>query len=309
MVFPNVSSEDDSTPVDPNRRYPNPNFGLEIWGPLVPANDCKSCLYTLTGIQMATGLYMWFGPGRTKARLGTVLRPATIWKNRLLRTTGVFTGTYLLFMSSLELLRLQLTRDPWAEDAAAARRKAEARDGAGSVSRWFGPKGYRAVEYQEWKRRVDEALPQLEENNDKIVNVGRRVPQYEWSVVKDVHTEIRESNRALAKKILEDGLDDSIPSGGLDQAAQLHPMFREPEDSEPATQEKTKNGEEKEEEKENDEDVPVWYAMNPWQTLRDDIDVQVRIIPHTRGVGITSFEDETDPENELVISIEEDSKK
>lgn len=269
------SSSSQSTPlppVNPNRRYPNPSFGLSVWGPLVPASDCRECLYTLSFLQIAGGLFLWWVPAKTAfqqynnnrqqyqyqyqspstsyatgsatsaggsssttasaanptsspfpqptivgnqqipasftqysqykpsaplppppidgpsnnrfsmpggggRRIGTrfgfggsgmnhQIPRAVLWQMRFVRVASFAAGAYLMFLAGLELVRLQLTFDPWAEDAAKARRNAEATlqrrygatDSRAKVSTWFGPKGYRPVEYKEWKRRVDEKL-------------------------------------------------------------------------------------------------------------------------------------------------------
>lgn len=269
---PSSSKSSTSSPVDPNTRYPNPSFGLEIWGPLVPANDCKSCLYTLAGIQMATGLFMWWAPGRTNAaRLAATqaahlpITAGTVWKHRLFRATGIFTGSYLMFLSGLELIRLQLTRDPWAEDAAAARKAAEAKVGPDKVSWWFGPRGYRAVEYKEWKRRVDAAL----EKGSEVV------AQHKWTVVRDVHGELKDKNRELARKILDHGLDEPL---SLHPAQ--HPVFAELADpiGKTETKDESKTETEKKKEKKEPED---WVPMEPWRELRDEMEFQIRVIPQT----------------------------
>lgn len=301
MSTPSSSKSSSSSPVDPNTRYPNPSFGLEIWGPLVPANDCKSCLYTLAGIQMATGLFMWWAPGRTNAARLAVTQAAhlpvtarTVWKHRLFRATGIFTGSYLMFLSGLELIRLQLTRDPWAEDAAAARKAAEAKVGPDKVSWWFGPRGYRAVEYKEWKRRVDAALER-----------GEVLTQHKWTVVRDVHGELKERNRELARKILDHGLDEPL---SLHPAP--HPVFSE--SAQPI--EKTETEEETEKKKEKT-DVADWIPMDPWRDLRDEMDVQIRIIPHTPLFDNTAAANErrahsADKESEVmsvVLTLDEDA--
>lgn len=262
-------------PTDPNKRYPNPSFGLEIWGPLIPANDCRSCLYTLTGLQMAGGLFMWWIPGRggmakaaaaQAARMGTVVPPGTIWKNRFLRVSGILTGTYLIFLASLELIRLQLPHDPWQIDAALARKKAEQANPGQSISKWFGPKGYRAVEYHEWKRRVDATFEKGRTAHGKI------------TVVNDAYNELKEQNREIGRRILETGLDDSAL-----QAPSKHAIFtdsdRKKQQQELAMQ---PTGE-----SEGEEIIEIieWDNVMPWEALRDETDIQIRLIPHTRGVG------------------------
>lgn len=226
------STSSNRPPVDPNKRYPNPSFGLSPWGPLVPASDCKVCLYTLTCLQIYGGLLLfWAKPNYPRNRASPQpTQPATaasantvsslpqlnqfptpntyrassssstassasyqqpftrkqIWIRRAIKATNVGLGSFLIFLAGLELFRLQLPYDPWVEDAAKARRAAESRIkrsiGGGTVNNekvswWFGPKGYRAVDYKEWKRRVDESLlKSLETRNKYGPNVKPPIP-------------------------------------------------------------------------------------------------------------------------------------
>lgn len=268
-------------PVDPNKRYPNPSFGLEIWGPLVPANDCRSCLYLLTSIQLASGLLMWWVPGRggmakaaaeQAARMGTIVPPTTIWKNRLLRVTGILTGSYLIFLASLEIIRLQLPHDPWQADAAAARKKAEQEHPDQKVSRWFGPKGYRAVEYKEWKRRVDARFETAQVAHQKS------------AVVRDSYSEMRHNNREVAREILRNGLKDD------DERLQHNAkpsIFIETENKS-SHHSKDESSKKDDDESTEEDEVLEWNNMIPWENLREETDVQIRLIPHTTGVDETT---------------------
>lgn len=282
--------------VDANRWYPNPSLGLEIWGPLVPANDVKEGLYALSGIQMATGLLLWWIPGRMKrnsiaeSRFGLPPSPATVWRNRLLNVTGIFSGTYLVYMSVLELVRLQLSRDPWVEDAKAARRRAEAVHGKNKVSWWFGPRGYRAVDYTEWKRRVDEQLESAPKKtlSSEPQEQQSQVQQHKWTVVKDVHSELKEANRKRANEILKHEIDrlEDVPSlieQRHDEEALLH-----------------KSG--AVEEADDDEDEhEEWIQLEAWKVLRKEIEVHMRLFPHT---WILDEQDQpVKQEKELVIVV------
>lgn len=300
---------DQRKPVDPNRWYPNPSFGLEIWGPLVPANDIKGGLYALAGIQMATGIFMWWIPGRggmakaaatQAARMASTVPRSTVWKNRALRAMGVFTGTYLVFLSGLELVRLQLTRDPWVEDAREARRRAEATLGKDKVSWWFGPTGYRAVEYSEWKRRVDEQLAARTALDDGVSGgVATGLGDHKWKVVKDVRGELKESNRKLAQDILEHGVKKYQQQ--TDQAAA--PQAGHARVVEKELQHKSETHD-KQTHMDEDGEAEEWIQLDPWRTLRDEIEVHMRVFPHTWSVDVDEGHDgETEPEKALTSVI------
>lgn len=180
---------------DPNdaKMYPNPSFGLSIWGPLVPASDCKKCIYSLCGLQITGGLYLFWKPGRGPAAPGST----RIWPRRLLRTGSILGGIYLMGLAGLELVRLQLRKDPWAEDAKIARMRAVK---AGKTPNfWLGPTGYQAIDYAEWRRRVEADLKRAE-------IVGSRV-----EATKNVYSELREKNRETAKQILDELKKENEP--------------------------------------------------------------------------------------------------
>lgn len=173
---------------DPNdpKMYPNPSFGLSIWGPLVPASDCKKCIYSLCGLQIAGGLYLFWKPGRGP----TVAGSTRTWPRRLLRTGAILSGMYLMGLAGLELVRLQLRKDPWAEDAKVARMRAVKAGKAPNF--WLGPTGYQAIDYSEWRRRVEADLKRAE-------IVGSRV-----EATKNVYSELREKNRETANHVLQE---------------------------------------------------------------------------------------------------------
>lgn len=272
-----------TTPVDPNRRYPNPSFGLSIWGPLVPASDCRECLYTLSFMQIAGGLFLWWVPAKDafhqqpppqayyqpspvatgsqhlppsftqyapynpQYRYTSPLSKAALWRSRLIRAASVFSGSYLIFLAGLELVRLQLPYDPWAEDATAARKRANDKlPGSQKASTWFGPRGYRPVEYREWKRRVDENLERrglrfswtasfgsnstgsvpsdvLTGNGTGPANGTPQQQQKALSIQRQVISEIRGINRTRAHEILE--YLKREPSADDDQGSQFYDDF------------------------------------------------------------------------------------
>lgn len=133
----------------------NPSIGLKIWGPLVPASDCKKCLATLTGVQFAAGALLWLVPGRRPPPTRTLAR------NRLIKLGGVVVGAYLMFTAATETARLLLPYDPWVEDAAKARaredvlRTPQSRWSPDALRyAWFGPTNYHAIPWTQWRERT-----------------------------------------------------------------------------------------------------------------------------------------------------------
>lgn len=300
-------------PVDPNKRYPNPSFGLDIWGPLIPANDCRTCLYTLSGLQLLGGLYFFWLPQRIPRDTPHV------WRARALKLTGMMTGFYLMFLSGLELVRLQLPYDPWQVDAAAARAKAEKQ--GEKVSWWFGPRGYRPVEYSTWKERVDGQFEKGEEFHKLRQQRERRL-----DIARTGYTEIRERNREVSRAIIEQGLTGAFfkdTPAATENEKQKHAVFEENtpiDDKLERTKEWSSEG--KHENKGDDydeEERPLeWEDISPWDDLKEETDVQIRLIPHSvnsaapDAINVETKEAAASGDLDIpsaFISIEEDDKK
>jgi hypothetical protein len=156
-----------------------------------------------------------------------------------------------MFMAAIEMMRLQLPFDPWAEDAATARAAAERR--GDKVSSWFGPKGYRCIEYPEWKRRVDAGIAKAEA-------VSRRA-----TVAKTVWSEIRDNNRNIGQRVLAELREENRHSDNQ-QLVELKEEVNNQESGE-------------------DVDEVDWIALDPWDNLKHETNIVVRLMPHTRGIG------------------------
>lgn len=151
-------------------------------------------------------------------------------------------------MACFELVRLQLPFDPWAEDATKARREAEAR--GEKVSTWFGPKNYTPVPYKDWKRRMDQGIVKAEA-------IGQRV-----ETARVVYHEIKSTNRKRAHDILTDL-----------QRTNIIPRSMSEETSSTANM------------KENGESIDSpWDPLDAWDDLSAETDIEVRLMPHTKGV-------------------------
>ncbi|ANB10983.1 hypothetical protein AWJ20_3777 [Sugiyamaella lignohabitans] len=234
-----------------------------------------------------------------------------------------------MILASLELVRLQLPTDPWQQDAARARQQA-VRKGQ-NPSFWFGPTGYRAVEYKEWKRRMDQAL-------NKAQNVGKSV-----NLAKEVYSEIRENNRQLSHKILEElkreneqdaqtrenkalielkeeeGHDIASSSSASTSNSNINSSTSDSRNLN-TNNNNNSNGKSATGEKSRTDSLSVdslmsaieslsttksdeWDALEPWEKLRLETDIAVRIMPHTRGVQ----EQAADKSLSINLSLDDDS--
>jgi hypothetical protein len=243
-----------SSNPDPAKRYPNPTFGLALWGPLIPASDCRACLYTLASIQGLSGLIIWWYPRKyRRPTLHTSI--GSLWRARFARFGGILLGGYLVLQSSLELIRLQLPNDPWAEDAIKARRDAERR--GEKVSYWFGPRGYKPVEFSEWKKRVDSRLAKGQAMEEKV------------QAAKHIYEDLRKNNRAISSRILED--------------LRRNKQFEVSDKALERTQERFE-GLSEEEVNEIKEAYNNWDENDPWDNLHEETELTVRFVPHARGI-------------------------
>jgi len=180
----------------------NPTFGLRLWGPLIPASDCKPCLATLATIQLGAGALLWWKPGR-RPPLGR-----SVFANRVIKTCGVLAGSYLILTAGLEYTRLALPYDPWAEDARAARKHYAMKTGrkytkglswsspASWKFAWFGAPDFEAVPWSEWQKRTSAYLAK----SDKA--------QAELEGMSKLHATLADANKATANNVLQ-----SINSG------------------------------------------------------------------------------------------------
>lgn len=204
----------------------NPSLGLGIWGPLVPANDCKNCLGLLAGLQLGAGAWLWLRPGR---------RPPPsrgIWANRGIKLAGAIAGSYLVLMSGFEFARLALPYDPWVEDAKAARQAccSITKEDRGHWSpstwwyQWFGPSNYHAVSWKEWQQRttayfekVEHARPHFEKLKDFHESLSKK----NLSTAAEVHRKIAE-NEIQAPELAVQELEALRSFPDIDDDADLY---------------------------------------------------------------------------------------
>jgi hypothetical protein len=243
-----------------------------------------------------------------------------VWRARALKFTGILTGSYLIFLSGLEFVRLQLPYDPWQVDAAAARAKAEKR--GEKVSWWFGPRGYRAVEYSTWKKRVDAQFEKGEEFHKLRQQRERRL-----DIARTGYTEIRERNREVSRAIIEQGLTGAFFKDmpvATENEKQKHAVFEEntPIDDKKLQRRKEWSGKGKNSDNGDDnaekEEPLEWEDISPWDDLKEETDVQIRLIPHSvnfaahNDINVETEEAAAPGDGDIssvFVSIEEDDKK
>lgn len=256
----------------------NPSFGLSTFGPLVPANDCISCLYGLAATQAVFGLIsLRLGFRRVNRIINMAAAPPqqilplprSKWPRRIARTFYILGGSTMLFQSSLEFLRLQLPYDPWIEEATKARREAEAK--GDKVNKWFGPWDYKPMEFKEWKKKQDAHLEWAKKKKQDVVGSVNLEAVYE---------DMKMKNRAIVEKILND----------LSNGVEFEVVEKEDPDYYQKNEALLKDL--------KDEEVE-WDVMEPWEQLQEETDILVRFMPHSRAVmgDLVSNNDSNDNNN------------
>jgi hypothetical protein len=234
--------------------YQRPSFGLKIWGPLVPAADNLTALYSLTAFQTLIGITMF----RT-VRLRW--KDTSFW-GRLTKVANVTAGTYVLFNSGLEASRLLLPYDPWYDEAKRAREDAVAQ--GKKPNWWFGPFDMKPMGLAEWNSKMDKWIMDQEENLDRqsVSLVGSPEIKAGYLKIKELNT-FRQSQilQQLNNGSFNDILPNYQPDGPIENDKQTCVIPAEME-------------------LESDLDLlEVWHMNDPWESLADDTNIMVRLIP------------------------------
>lgn len=225
-----------------------PSFGLWLWGPLVPAGDCRPGLYLLTALQTTAAM-------------------ALFWRSRRVRRPWLFgafgAGAYLTFQLGLEIAHLSLPYDPYYEDAAAARASATA--SGETPSRWFGPLRWKPIGYPEFSTRIDAWVEAQEERHmfqhvvDSLQHEGASQHHAVWQ-------QLRADNAAVEQLVLNHTLPYSAPSP-LSTAFLPPPLSLR--NFVPATSEDLEL---------------VWDQVDPWSDP-SAVGISLRFIPHSTSTG------------------------
>uniref|UniRef100_A0A060TDG3 ARAD1D47630p n=1 Tax=Blastobotrys adeninivorans TaxID=409370 RepID=A0A060TDG3_BLAAD len=252
--------------ADPKKWYSNPSIGLVVWGPLVPASDCKSCLYSLIGFQTVCGVAFVSNSLRYKFQR---VRSRTF--RFFARSSGTVAGLALLCGSLLEVARVQLPNDPWTIDAKAARRR-DPESNNGFLNKWMGPKGYRAITLDEWVRRM---------SNNNVEGFNRNVSKEKIEIAHVTYDEMRRQSREASRSILTQLQQDKqfpVQEDPEEEVQQEHNQHRQPQWGQG-------NDSNQKDQKDQTADEEVeWDFMLPIEHLGEETDITVRLLPHTRGV-------------------------
>lgn len=166
--------------------YNNPTFGLQLWGPLIPASDRPMALFALSTIQLSIGLKIFNFARRMKfpMKIQDYIDPKLMSfsknpgrnnlryvSNKLLKFPLYATGSFLMFYSGLEYSRLALPFDPYCEDAQIKRKisddlylklvlKDKLYDDNASkwnkfVFYWSGPNDVNRLDFDTWLSRYE----------------------------------------------------------------------------------------------------------------------------------------------------------
>lgn len=274
---------------DPGSLIPrNPSVGLKHWGPLVPASDNKMALSMLTTLQVAIGI-LGFHKARVLRRSNLVAMgiPNTFGR-RTAKWSCVFGGSYMVFTAGLEITRLLLPYDPWAEEARLYRRLAV--KNGDKPSWWFGAYRYFSpMPYTEWTKKTELWL--MNANNyintvDAAAKNGEKSALGHSAILRklaekgrysDIHAKIRTTNREKYRNLVENDLKDvsEINKGSridliLEGKGPVHY-------NENYTKPHLQLGNH---EMETDDDFEmVWMNFEPWEELKQETDYDIRLVP------------------------------
>ena len=120
----------------------NPNLGLFLLAPIVPAPDNRPALALLTAVQLLLGLSLMT---KRKPKIGE-----SRFRHRSSLALRFLTGSVLVFLSGFEALRLSIPYDPWADEARVWRQWAT--KNGHKPSWWYGGIAYYTpMLITEWK--------------------------------------------------------------------------------------------------------------------------------------------------------------
>lgn len=226
-----------------------PSIGLRMFGPLVPASDCRSCLWSLVVLQTGIGLAMF-----------TQLR--SIWHrrgafNRIMKLALGVSGSYTIFNSGLEISRLMLPYDPWCEEAAKAREMAKLH--GKPVNHWFGPWDLKPMSFNEWSDRIEMWIRE-QEDTAEYESIIISSPEFQR-----VYSVLRENNLRKNSEILSQLKKNQFSLVFNPSESGL----RVPDDNE----------------LQSDLDLlEVWEMNDPWTKLGYDCDIIVKFTPRSMGL-------------------------
>lgn len=250
----------------------NPSIGL-FWGPLVPALDNKPALYFMTALQFAAGA-LCFNRARSIVKSRMYQSRTSTFLRALVPTLG---GATLIFGSGLEVMRLNMPMDPWADEAHVYRRLATAQ--GDNPSSWFGAyKYYRPMSLNDWtdKSKVFFMERNAEVNEESSENPGILIRMKSHAKYGEVYVSVRDKNEKRFGELLEKDLADvheTNRANRIDAVLDGTSKHVNPEYVKPPITLGNHSIEL------DDEFDFVWLNFDPWEELRTDVDSEIRMVP------------------------------
>ncbi|QBM88493.1 hypothetical protein METSCH_C04610 [Metschnikowia aff. pulcherrima] len=269
----------------------NPNLGLFLLAPIVPAPDNRPALALLTAVQLLLGLSLMT---KRKPKIGE-----SRFRHRSSLALRFLTGSVLVFLSGFEALRLSIPYDPWADEARVWRQWAT--KNGHKPSWWYGGIAYYTpMLITEWKVKTttwisntinileDRHRKELAEEQEKDSELLSSIPLGLRAVLKageantynDIYENLFLKSCKRSRELLTGELKNVTE---LNKAERLDALMEHQGESslnedyiKPNIQLGTHTMET------DDEFELVWANFEPWDELRQETDYDVRLIPRWR---------------------------
>ncbi|CAK9440559.1 uncharacterized protein LODBEIA_P46170 [Lodderomyces beijingensis] len=296
-----ASTDSESTTitiVNPLTMIPhNPSFGL-IWGPLTPASDNGPALYTMISLQFIIGVQFFRYARRTMIASRSALpslphppspprfapRPPRSATFKSILAAGV--GATLIFGSGLELARLAMPYDPWFDEARHYRKVA--RKNGDVPNFWFGAYRYfEPMSLRSWHEKVSrwfESVAKEQKSSGNAHKDGKEsvLPVFlKRGKYQEVHESMKRRCDERAKELLSGELE---AVNELNKAQRLDLILegKSPLVNSHFNKASIQLGQHS---LESDDDFEmVWLNFEPWDELRLDTDLDIRVIPRYSAV-------------------------
>lgn len=273
--------------------YSNPSIGLKIWGPLTPSPDCLPCLYGLTAFQTIIGISMF--------RHVRMIWNKTSFISKISKILNFSIGSYLILNSGLEISRLILPYDPWYDEAKFARIEFSKRNNGKNANFWFGDVSFKHMSFKEWSAKIDSWILKTEQLEQEEMEMEMGTGKSEMMNLSfnkqndqfnDVYNQIKKMNKIRNSEILRNlnTLNKIKEFNQINQYSEINQEFNRPNLNIPL-----------ELSIENEDDFEkIWHYNNPWDSLSQDVEYEIRFIPKFRWIDKFGKLDESTNEKEAV---------